>query len=197
MISPILLADCTLPPVSEKEVLRYAGDRNPGMDTLHILHACIEECNNAFCSKVVYRIFKIEKSTDYLNIGSMKIHSKSLINNLKDCDEVIVFAATAGLMIDRLIAKYAVISPVRSLMLHSIGAERVEALCDSFCDKIATELKCNLAPRFSPGYGDLPLVLQKDILHLLNANNTIGIGLNTSLLLSPTKSVTAFAGITH
>ena len=127
----------------------------------------------------------------------MKIHSKSLINNLKDCDEVIVFAATAGLMIDRLIAKYAVISPVRSLMLHSIGAERVEALCDSFCDKIATELKCNLAPRFSPGYGDLPLVLQKDILHLLNANNTIGIGLNTSLLLSPTKSVTAFAGITH
>lgn len=195
MISPIFIAECDLPPISETEVLRYAGDHNPAKTTLDLLRNCIDECNNSFNSKVVYRIFKIEKSADALSIGSMKIHSKNLSCNLKDCAEVIVFAATVGLSIDRLISKYSRFSPARSLMLHSIGTERVEALCVSFCEKIATELKCSLTARFSPGYGDLPLNLQKDILHLLNANNTVGIGLNTSLLLSPSKSVTAFAGI--
>ena len=36
---------------------------------------------------------------------------------------------------------------------------------------------------------------QKEILHLLNAGNLIGVCMNDSLLLSPSKSVTAFAGI--
>ena len=112
--------------------------------------------------------------------------------NLSGCDKVILFAATAGLHIDRFIAKYARISASRSLMFHSIGAERVEALCDAFCAELE-----NARPRFSPGYGDLPLSLQPGILRALDATRQAGVYLTDSLLMNPSKTVTAIVGLSH
>jgi 5-methyltetrahydrofolate--homocysteine methyltransferase len=71
----------------------------------------------------------------------------------------------------------------------------VRELCDEFCKDIKAELNVNLKPRFSPGYGDLDLSCQKDIFKLLDCSKKIGLTLNDSLLMSPTKSVTAFVGI--
>ena len=52
-----------------------------------------------------------------------------------------------------------------------------------------------LKPRFSPGYGDLPLEMQRDIFRVLDCSRKIGLTLNESLLMSPSKSVTAIVGI--
>ena len=49
--------------------------------------------------------------------------------------------------------------------------------------------------RFSPGYGDLPLDVQKNIFPLLDCERKIGLTLNESLIMSPSKSVTAFVGM--
>ena len=120
-----------------------------------------------------------------------------LSKNLKDCSSVIVFAATIGVEIDRLIAKYGRISPSKALVIQAIGAERIEALCDEFCSDIANEKKMRLTPRFSPGYGDLPLNIQKNIFDVLDCSKRIGLTLNDSLIMSPSKSVTAFVGVSH
>ena len=80
-------------------------------------------------------------------------------------------------------------------MFQSIGAERIETLCDAFCKDISSELGVTLKPRFSAGYGDLPLEAQKDIFRVLDCSKKIGLTLNDSLLMSPTKSVTAIVGI--
>ena len=50
-------------------------------------------------------------------------------------------------------------------------------------------------PRFSAGYGDLPLGVQREIFAALDCPKHIGLTLNDSLLMSPTKSVTAIVGI--
>ena len=52
-----------------------------------------------------------------------------------------------------------------------------------------------LTPRFSPGYGDLPLEVQKDVFRILECGVRIGISLNESLLMTPSKSVTAIFGL--
>ena len=44
-------------------------------------------------------------------------------------------------------------------------------------------------------YGDLPLEMQKDIFNVLDCSKRIGLTLNESLLMSPSKSVTAIIGI--
>ena len=83
-------------------------------------------------------------------------------------------------------------------MLQAIGAERIESLCNIFNTELATKMNSQdkkLAPRFSPGYGDLPLEIQSDIFRVLNCSTKIGLTLNKSLLMTPTKSVTAIIGI--
>ena len=96
--------------------------------------------------------------------------------------------------IDRLITKYTTVSPVKSLVFQGIGAERIEALCDAFCRYIEKEYS-KTKPRFSPGYGDLDLSFQREIFEVLQCSKKIGVTLNGSLLMSPTKSVTAIIGV--
>ena len=52
-----------------------------------------------------------------------------------------------------------------------------------------------LTDRFSPGYGDLPLTVQKDLCGVLDTRRTLGLTVNESMLLIPEKSVTAVMGI--
>ena len=122
----------------------------------------------------------------------MTINSHDLSKNLKGCENIIVFAATIGIEVDRLISKYGKISPAKSLCIQAIGAERIESLCNTFNNDIKSQLaEKNLftRPRFSPGYGDLPLTVQKDFFRVLDCTRKIGLSLNDSLLMSPSKSV--------
>ena len=108
------------------------------------------------------------------------VKSKDLAKNLGGCKKAVVFCATVGLGIDRLITKYGTVSPVKSLIFEGIGAERIEALCDAFC----REFK-GARPRFSPGYGDLDIGFQSAIFKVLQCDKKIGVTLNESLLMSP------------
>ena len=49
--------------------------------------------------------------------------------------------------------------------------------------------------RYSPGYGDLPLALQPEIVRVLAADKRLGMVATESNLLIPAKSVTAFVGL--
>jgi cobalamin-dependent methionine synthase I len=71
------------------------------------------------------------------------------------------------------------------------------ALAESACDEAERLIfeDNSHTPRFSPGYGDLPLEIQKPLLSFLDAEKTVGITLSSSLLMTPTKSITAIAGI--
>ncbi len=52
-----------------------------------------------------------------------------------------------------------------------------------------------LSKRFSPGYGDLSLEIQKNLLAYLDAHRRIGIELTENYLMIPQKSVTAILGV--
>lgn len=124
--------------------------------------------------------------------------SRSLAKCLSGSTEAVMMAATVGLELDRRIARSERFSPSKALLLQALGAERVEALCDAFCSDFKA-LVCpggnTITRRFSPGYGDLPLETQIDFFRLLDCSRQIGVSLNSSLLMSPSKSVTAIFGI--
>ena len=52
-----------------------------------------------------------------------------------------------------------------------------------------------MTDRYSPGYGDLPLTLQPQLLSLLDAARQIGLTLTDTCLMTPRKSVTALFGL--
>ncbi|MBE6607693.1 MAG: Vitamin B12 dependent methionine synthase activation subunit [Ruminococcaceae bacterium] len=186
------------PEYNKKDILRYAGVREASEDITALLEDALSEADGKFTYKVCYAEMPIFAGENELDLTFTKTSSKNLQKNLEYCDSIILFSATVGLEIDRLIARYSKISPARALMLQAIGAERIESLCDFFNDDIKKEKKALgkfTHPRFSPGYGDLPIEIQKDIFRALDCPRKIGLTLNENLLMSPTKSVSAIIGI--
>ena len=75
-----------------------------------------------------------------------------------------------------------------------------EEWCDRINERIRLEAEKDglyLRPRYSPGYGDLPLEMQRDISRILNMPKEIGVSLTQSLLMTPSKSVTALIGVSE
>ena len=190
----------TPPPPDKKEVLRYAGvKKNDGSDELFsLVEQCKQEAEGCFSYKVCYAEFPVKFCDGILDLGFARTSSRSLQKNLDGCESVIVFVASVGLEIDRMIAKHSSLSPSRALIFQSLGAERSEALADCFCDdmkKEKNECGYTLCPRFSAGYGDLPLSFQREIFAALDAYRHIGVALGENMLMSPSKSVSAIIGV--
>ena len=184
------------PMINDREILRYAGTREATDEVISLMHETVEEATGVLTYKVCYGEFAVTRREDGIDFGFSSVSSSALAKNLEECEKVIIFSATVGIGIDRLIAKYGVRSPSKALLLQAFGAERIESLCDLFTRDIASQYgENNLAPRFSPGYGDLPLEFQTEIFRVLDCPRRIGLTLNKSLLMSPSKSVTAIIGI--
>lgn len=182
------------PAFNRREALRYAGVRQSDPQTEMLLDECLRLTEGQWSYQACWEEYRIERQDDVLDLGFAKIRSQALETNLRDCDRIVLFAATVGIGIDRLIARYSRLSPSRAHMLQALGAERIESLCDVLHDEIR-HLYGETRPRFSPGFGDVPLTLQKEIFQALQCARHIGITLSESLLMSPGKSVTALIGI--
>lgn len=188
-----------------REIKRYAGiiGKTSGSSVenenyMEVLEECIKELKPVLTYRVSCRREKLEWKDNRPVFPFEYPPSKDIAVNLKGCDEAVFFAATIGIGVDRLIAKYSRISPVKALFMQAIGAERIEALCNLFNEEIRQTVEREgkaLRPRYSPGYGDLSLSIQKDLMVLLDCSRRLGINLNDSLLMSPSKSVTAIIGI--
>ncbi len=186
------------PVIREAEILRYARCPQPTCEVLELLHSCIERVRAKLQYRVCWREFPVSIQKTRCELGFATVISRDLAKNMENCDRIILFAASIGLEIDREIQRAAVLSPAQAVLLQAFGAERVEALCDQFDMEMQTQAQqagMFTRPRFSPGYGDLPLSIQPEIFHALDCSRRLGLTLNASFLMSPTKSVTALIGL--
>ena len=184
---------CPAPPVSRREILRYMKCGADTDELSELIDTCLDVALPLLSYRVCYTRLNVEQREDTLDFGVFCAHSHDLRKNLAGCREVLVFAATVGIGLDRAITRFGHTSPAQALCLQAIGAERIEALCDAFVHEMG--LTHSLRPRFSPGYGDLSLAVQRELFALLSPHRHIGLTLTDELLMSPTKSVTALAGI--
>jgi len=123
----------------------------------------------------------------------------AIVKFLKKCCGVFLIAVTAGNEIvdyrDKLISEENINA---SAILDAVGsevveeyAERLHHMLDTLIIKTGYTVTKN---RFSPGYGDLNLDIQKKFCDLLDAEK-IGISVSKSYILIPEKSITAIIGI--
>lgn len=192
----VRVMDFEAPPFSGREALRYAGCREEWESGL--LEECLAEIAPLLSYRVCWERFALRPEEDGLDLSFARTRSAALRKALSGCGSVIAFAATVGFAPDRLIRRYERVTPTRALLFQAIGAERIEALCDAFCAKIREDCPAEgteTTPRFSPGYGDLELSLQRPLLSALDAGKHCGITLTGSMLMLPSKSVTALIGL--
>ncbi|MBQ7219325.1 MAG: Vitamin B12 dependent methionine synthase activation subunit [Ruminococcus sp.] len=195
----MIIRESFTPPLWNRgEIARYARAKADDERIASLIDECIAEAEAVLDYRVCYAVSGIERNENTLCFDGITTESKTLTKALSGCERLVMFAATVGAPFDRLIARYSRLEPSKALILQAIGAERVESLCDVFCAKMNTELiveKKSLRTRVSPGYGDIPLTMQTELFGILDCERKIGLTLNESLLMSPSKSVTAIAGI--
>lgn len=186
--------------VDIKEVLRYMGCRGIRDSRVELLAVeCLAELWEVCEPRHLTGNFPLKlEPEDRIDGGCFQAQSRNLSKNLKDCGEIVVFAATLGTGADYLIHKYGRLELSRAVAMQAASTAMIEAYCDQVCRSLRQELENKglyLRPRFSPGYGDFPLACQPDLLNALEAGKRIGIKLTDSLLMLPSKSVTAVMGI--
>lgn len=186
-----------------REIFRYLGykGREPDPEVRNAVRECTEQVIKLLEPREVHRCFPAVWDGDEIRIESMVIRSNALRKNLSGCSEVCLMAATIGPGPDRLAARFTAAGQVsRALMVQAAGAQLIESWCDRISEEIrkeASERGFYPRPRFSPGYGDLSIARQEDMFRILNVRNRIGVALTESLLMLPTKSVTAIVGLSE
>ena len=186
---------CEIEP-DKKEALRYMGckDKELEGDFKEVFDECLDEYKKVADYKAVLRLTDVCQLKNNENcLGFCRICNESLYKNFSGCNRALVFAATAGIGVDRLIMRYSKTSPAHAVITDCIASSAIEV----WCDKVNEEISRHYAtkPRFSPGYGGVSLEYQKDVLSFLDAERKVGIILNDALMMKPIKSVTAFVGI--
>ena len=182
------------------EALRYAGmpaHSAPEAGEKAVLEA-LEKIGGSLFYKVGFLCMSLQWDEEGFPVLPFAQHSKLLKKNLKGCSGVILFAATVGPGVDRYIRRYERSEVSKAAILQGLGAERVESLCNLFNNEVreeAAEYRLKAHPRFSPGFGDLPISVQKEFLGSLDATRRMGITLSDSYLMAPSKSVTAIIGL--
>lgn len=198
--------------VNRKEIYRYLGYR--GQEPDEMIQKMIDEVLQALLDVIRpvygYRYYRCQVTQDKVCLlqnqemsedssGVYEFASRKLAENLSQCEEVVLLAATLGLEVDKLIQRYTVMNMAKASIAQACGAACIEAFCNKVQENIrqeAFERGLYLRPRFSPGYGDWPLDDQKGIFDLLECQKRLGMSLTDSMLMLPTKSVTAMIGLT-
>ncbi len=187
---------------NEKEILRYLGCREikPPKDIGNLVRECERELEQAAVLRAYWREYPLHAEEDDLDLGAFRTRSRSLARNLRGCEAVILFAATLGTGVDMLLKRYGRLQMSKCVVLQAAAASMLETCCDKRNEELRLEYLekgLYLRPRFSPGYGDFSLECQRPFAAALELGKRIGITLTDSLLMMPSKSVTAVIGVSE
>lgn len=192
----------TLTTINKAEALRYMGQpdgkMSPEMEKL--LERCEKEILEQSEPKFTYRCFGLEKEEDGITLSgtSLKLIGNDIKNHLKDCTTAILMCATLGIGADRAIKKLSLTDIADGYAADALASAAVEQLCDRAEEEIKKRFPDRYFTwRFSPGYGDLPIDIQRRFLEVTDAGKRIGLRISDGGMLIPSKSVTAVVGITE
>lgn len=140
----------------------------------------------------------LQKNSVPIHHNQITIKSNSLIKFLKESKKIVIMGITGGIEIMDIINKYQNENMAKAVVFDAAAGEIVDSGFDYIMSLLNRELLRSsnklFQKRFSPGYGDLSLSVQKDFYNLLKMEQ-LGVKLTPSFLLDPQKSVIALTGI--
>ena len=188
-------------PCDEAEAARYLGYAKtalPQGEVAALLHSCCGELHRLLAPQGVFAVFPlVHGSGGTLEFAGCTVQSADLERNLAGCSQLALFAATIGPQVDACIRRAQLESRAKAAVMQGAAAmftENFVELLNAHIRQQAAAEGRKTHPRYSPGYGDVPLSVQRIFFSLLPCSR-IGLTLMDTLIMAPEKSVTAFVGI--
>lgn len=188
--------------IDRREILRYLGYGQKEADaaTLESVEQCLKELEKAVRPASRWAVFDIVHGPDKVGLPQcdMELPGQSIASHLEGCSKAVLLAATLSAQADRLIRCTQACDMAKGLIMDCCATAAIEAVCDETEEDIRNHFPGQYFTfRFSPGYGDLPITLQKKFLAVLDAPRKIGLCATDTSLLTPRKSVTAVIGVSN
>lgn len=188
--------------INRAEAFRYMGHKDGEItESITVLaDECEQRLLSAVAPKFVYAVFDIEHTADGVSVSNtpLVLKGNDVASHLQSCEKCVLLAATLGAGADSVIRGYESAAMEKAVIADCLASAAIEQVCDLAETEIRQKLSGqNFTWRFSPGYGDLPLDIQRDFLNVLNAPKRIGLTVTDSLILIPRKSVTAVIGVSE
>lgn len=180
------------------EALRYLGygENPPDCTTKELLLLCGNQLQETVDGKFIYKVFDLVDG-QIPNVN-FKLEGQAIQNHLKNCDKVVFMCVTLSGGVDLLIRKKQITGMTEAMITDSLASAMVEQVCDKAEEIILKDFPTyEHTWRFGLGYDDFPLESQKQFLEILDAPKRIGVCVNQSMMLTPTKSVTCVIGLGH
>ncbi len=191
----------TLSDLSIDEVLRYMGVPPEKADpaTRALALDSSRQLGQAVHPRWTYRICSLSPESDGVRMDNrLLLPGRDIKAHLEGCSQAVLFALTLSSDVDGLIRRTEPVDIARAYALDCCATAAVEHLCDQAEQHLQAMFPgCFFPFRYSPGYGDLPLDIQSDLLDLLDAPRRIGLTCSSSSILIPRKSVTAILGVSE
>jgi hypothetical protein len=181
--------------VLREETLRYLKHSSQELtsEQNELVDASIDEVRSYADPRIIHRIFDLQDKNGLLGIDAeIDLHFPDLQKLLTGCGQCMLIAGTLGIKLDQRMRYYSRMDMVRYVIMDAAGS----ALIEEACDKYQAELPFSkFTFRFAPGYGDVPLTIQKQLLSVLETRKRIGLTLLPSMLMVPMKSISGIVGI--
>lgn len=161
------------------------------------IRSVCESMEAALTPGSVYRVFPLTDTGDGFRLGENGpiLSGSSAGRLLSGCRSAAVLIATLGFDLDKMLTASQKRDMAEAVILDACASAYIEAVADDAEKQIADRTEGFLTDRFSPGYGDLPLSLQPELIRLTGAERYPGVHVLDSYLLSPVKTITALIGI--
>ena len=189
--------------IDRNEVLRYLQTAKDLEDENinRLLDESIAEIKKLINFRYLYQKFPIQHTAEGVKIKNttLTLKGRSIKKHLQNSEEIYLMAASLGAQVDKKISYYEKISVTKAVIFDACATTAIE----EGCDQVEAEIKEkaiaagneDITFRYSPGYGDLGIDIQKEFLRILKAPKKIGLTASKYNMLLPTKSVTAIIGV--
>ena len=180
------------------EALRYLGVKSDPEGAVRArLTMLAEELSRRVKPRHVLRVLDVRWDGEAVRLGEAVALPGSMARTmLRDCGRAALLVCTLGPTFDARMRTAQARDMAEAVMLDALGSALAEEGCDAAEKELAARLPgMHLTDRFSPGYGDLPLTVQPEVLAATDAMRRLGVQVTESCLLIPQKTITAVIGI--
>ena len=188
--------------INKSETLRYMGYGGQAIsnELEENIDIVTEKCIKISNPKYTYGYFDLEYGDEGICIAGTEIilPGKDIEKHLDGALYCAVMAVTLGMDMEREIIISEKKSMTDAIILDSAANAYIESAADyveNIIIKESEEKGLYTNYRYSPGYGDFPLEIQKKLIPLLQCEKRIGLTVTQSSIMIPRKSVTAIIGI--
>lgn len=178
----------------KENALKYLGYHHQILDEKMnvLIDECIEEIENMSSFRATYRKFPLSFHPLRIDEISLNLDYPDLNNLFQNCHDVVIIGCTLGLQVEKRSHYYSHIDMTKATIFDAVASSFLEVQCNEYENE---QLIGKRTFRFCPGYGRVPIELNKELAFIIESSKKIGLTVQESNILLPQKSMIGLIGL--